>query len=157
MRSTRLGLVSPVMLALVVMAGCDDGGGAPAADRTPSGGAAAATAQPSATGATMSDATKTACTTISKDIDAALAKVATAEKIGPPAGHLAVSAQFSAGAAGLYAHTFTDSTAVNDAAKQVATAMSDLADAYAKDPKAKPGRAALDGAVTQLKTACAAG
>ncbi|MER7333878.1 MULTISPECIES: hypothetical protein [unclassified Micromonospora] len=100
---------------------------------------------------------KAACTTINGDIESALAKVADAEKIGPPAGHSAVSAQYSAGAAGLYAHTFTSSATVNDAVKAVTTAMSELADTYATNPAKKPSTAALDTAVKQVRTACAAG
>jgi hypothetical protein len=104
----------------------------------------------------MDAATESACAAIDKDIQAALKKVAAAEKIGPPAGHSAVSAQYSAGAASLYANAFTTSTTVNDAVKQVATAMSDLADTWAKAPKKAPSKASLNTAVKQLGTACSA-
>jgi len=47
---------------------------------------------------------------------------------------------------------------VGDAAKQVATAVSDLADTYGPaEPKGTPNTAALTAAIDQLKTACAAG
>jgi hypothetical protein len=104
----------------------------------------------------MDAATKSACATIDKDIQAALKKVASAEKIGPPAGHSAVSAQYSAGAASLYANAFTTSTTVNDAVKDVATEMSELADTWAAAPKKAPSKAALTKAVKQLETACSA-
>ncbi|MGR6320146.1 hypothetical protein Q2K19_25130 [Micromonospora soli] len=152
MRSARLGLLSSVAMAMVVMAGCTDGTDAAdtAAPRT--GGDASATP---ATVAGLDAETKAACATMSADIKSTMAEVAKAEKIGPPAGHSAVSAQYSAGAAGFYAHTFTTSDAVNAAAKQVATAMSDLADTYATAPAKKPSRTTLDTAVKQLTTACA--
>lgn len=156
MRSARLGLIGAAVTAMLVLAGCDDGSDA-AGGRATSGGDAPATAQPTATAAKMNADTKAACATISDAIKTTRAKVAEAEKIGPPAGHLAVSAEYSAGAAGLYAHMFSASGEVNDAAKQVATAMSDLADTYATAPKAKPSKAALDSAITQLTAACTAG
>jgi hypothetical protein len=140
---------------MVVMAGCNDDNNA-AGGRATSGGNATTTAQPTTTAAAMSADTKAACATIGDDIKTTMAKAAEAEEIGPPAGHLAVSAQYSAGAAGLYAHMFTASTEVNDAAKQVATAMSELADTYGTAPKAKPSKAALDSAVKQVTAACAA-
>lgn len=169
MRTIRLGLISAAMIAAAATAGC--GGDDPAGGSTPSGGggpsgpaqattgaapATAASAGPDG-GSAMSADAKAACTRIKGDIKGALAKVAEAEKIGPPAGHSAVSAQYSAGAAGLYVHTFTSSAAVNDAAKQVATAMTELADKYAANPRTKPSTAALDTAVKQVETVCAAG
>ncbi|WP_234038681.1 hypothetical protein [Micromonospora coerulea] len=160
MRTVRLGLFSSVIMAVVVMAGCNDGNNS-AGDSAKSGGNAAATAPAIAASATASGApatdadTKAACTTISGDIRTTMAKVAKAEKIGPPAGHSAVSAEYSAGAAGLYAHMFTASTQVNDAAKQVATAMSDLADTYATAPGKTPSKTALNTAVKQFQATCA--
>ncbi|SDZ15583.1 hypothetical protein SAMN05444365_10663 [Micromonospora pattaloongensis] len=154
MGSARLGLLGSVIMATVVMAGCT-----PRDDAASGGGDTAATSAPSASasGAPAVDAaTKATCTTISGDIKTTMAKVADAEKIGPPAGHSAVSAQYSAGAAVLYANTFTSSASVNDATKQVADAMSDLADTYATPPKGKPSKAALDAAVKGLEAACAA-
>ncbi|MFE9690130.1 hypothetical protein [Micromonospora sp. NPDC005806] len=141
-------------MALVVMTGCTDGTDSTGTAAPSTGGDAAATAPSAAAGPDTE--TKAACATMSADIKTTMAKVAKAEKIGPPAGHSAVSAQYSAGAAGFYAHTFTTSDPVNDAAKQVATAMSDLADKYATGPADRPSRTALDTAVKQLTAACAA-
>jgi len=160
MRSTRFALLAPALAAVVVMAGCGDGdsddaaaaGGADEAATTPAAPASAAT-----TGAPALDAaTRSACTTIDRDLQAALKEVAEAEKIGPPAGHSAVSAQYSAGAATLYTHTFTTSTAVNDAVKQVAAELSNLADTWATAPKKAPSRAPLTTAMKQLEAACSA-
>ncbi|GAB3335623.1 hypothetical protein RMN56_16050 [Micromonospora halotolerans] len=158
MRSTRLALLIPATVAVLVMAGCDDGdkpaasGGTGTPTTTPAAvPSATATAAPG-----MDAATKSACATIDKDIQTALKKVASAEKIGPPAGHSAVSAQYSAGAASLYANAFTTSTAVNDAVKDVATEMSELADTWATAPKKAPSKTALTKAVKQLETACSA-
>lgn len=157
MRSTWLGLGSAV-LGLVVVAGCSDGSGSAAAPE--STGAATTQAAPASSGPAsapgLDAATKAACTEISADIEAAMDKVADAEKIGPPAGHSAVSAQYSAGAAGLYARAFTGNSTVDEAVKQVAVAMSDLADKYVSAPKKAPGKSALETAVKQLETVCAA-
>jgi hypothetical protein len=156
MRPTRIGLFSAVIVAVAVTAGCDGGN-----DSTGSGDAAAA-ASPTATSAAPAggpaiDAdTKAACTAISGEIRNTIAKATEAEKIGPPAGHSAVSAQYSAGAAALYVHMFDASGKVNDAAKQVATAMSDLADTYATAPKKAPSKATLNTAIKQFNAACAA-
>lgn len=153
MRSTRLGLLGSVVMAVLVVAGCTHSAG----DSTKSGSRnAPATAQPSASkgASAMRADTKAVCTTASGDIEAWMAKVAEAEKIGPPAGHSAVSAQYSAGAATLYTHTFTADTKVNDAVKQVATAMSDLADKYATAPKVAPDKGSLVSAINQFKTVC---
>lgn len=161
MRPIRLGLLSSVVMAVVVVPGCNANDSADDSAKS-GGGNAAATADstsPSATpdGAAAMDAdTRTACTTLSGDIETTMAKVTEAEKIGPPAGHSAVSAQYSAGAAGLYAHMFTPSATVDDAAKQVATAMSDLADKYATAPGEKPSKTTLNTAIKQLTAACAA-
>lgn len=160
MRSTRLCLLSTVIMAVVVVAGCDDGKDS-TNEATKPGGNATATVQPTATttptGAPVMDAgTKTACTAVTGDIKTTTANVAKAEKIGPPAGHSAVSAQYSAGAASIYAHVFTANAEVSAAAKQVATAMSDLADKYVTAPKKAPSKAALNAAVKDFKAACAA-
>ena len=126
--------------------------------RTPENGstpsAPAATSVPPVTPAPagLDDATRTACAKAEKDITAALKEVAEAEKIGPPAGHSAVSAQYSAGSATLYTHAFTSSDEVNGAVRGVATAMADLADTWAK----APSKADLTAARAKLKTACAA-
>ncbi len=157
MRSARFALLAPAAVAMIVMSGCGDD------EDTPSAGSAApsapaATSVPPVTPAPvgLDEATRKTCTTAEKDITAALKEVAEAEKIGPPAGHSAVSAQYSAGAATLYTHAFTNSDEVNSAVKGVATEMTDLADAWAKAPGKAPSRADLTAARDKLKAACAA-
>lgn len=160
MRPTQLGLLSSLIMAAMVVAGCNGGDNSAGDSAKSGGGNAAATAQPTPTSATPSDApainadNKTACTNISGEVETTMAKVSDAEKIGPPAGHSAVSAQYSAGATSIYVHMFTASGEVNDAAEQVATAMSDLADKWATAPKKAPSKANLDTAIKQLKAAC---
>ncbi|MFG1678396.1 hypothetical protein [Micromonospora sp. NPDC049282] len=148
-------------MALIIMSGCT-----PADDDTsaaePAGSSAPAVSTPAAASASpapagLDDATRTTCTAAEKDIKSALKEVAKAEKIGPPAGHSAVSAQYSAGAATLYTHAFTSSDEVNGAVKAVATEMGDLADTWAKAPKKVPSKADLTAAQEKLRTACAAG
>lgn len=56
--------------------------------------------------------------------------------------------------AALYAHMFGAGTGVSDAAKQVAKAMSDLADTYAKATATPPSKATLETAVKQFNDAC---
>jgi hypothetical protein len=146
MRRSRCAIVGFFVLTAAVLAGCT-----PEADDT-NGSATTSGAPATATSAARVDAT--ACRAIHDDIENAVEQVAEAKKIGPPAGHSAVSAQYSASAAAMLVHTFTPSTEVNDAAKQVADAMSDLAEEYATDPRKEPGTAALDAAVTQLRAAC---
>ncbi|MDM4782601.1 hypothetical protein QTS76_25795 [Micromonospora sp. b486] len=157
MRSARLALLAPAAVAMLVMSGCGDGDDRPSAGpAAPS--APAATSVPPVTPAPagLDEATRKTCATAEKDISAALKEVAEAEKIGPPAGHSAVSAQYSAGAATLYTHAFTGSDEVNGAVKGVATAMTDLADSWAKAPGKAPSKADLTTARDKLKAACAA-
>jgi hypothetical protein len=148
-------------MAVVVVAGCDDGNDSAGGSVKSGSGDTAAVTQSPAASATASSApamdagTKTACTDITGDIENARAKVAKAEKIGPPAGHSAVSAEYSAAAAAIYAHMFNANANVNDAASRVATAMSDLADKYATAPKKAPSKTALDTAIKQFTAACA--
>ncbi|MDO3684383.1 hypothetical protein Q3W68_11005 [Micromonospora sp. C28ISP2-4] len=157
MRSARLALLAPAAAVMIVMSGCGDGDDKPSAGpAAPS--APAATSVPPVTPAPagLDDATRTTCAKAEKDITAALKEAAEAEKIGPPAGHSAVSAQYSAGAATLYTHAFTSSDEVNGAVKGVATAMTDLADTWAEAPGKAPSKADLTAARAKLKTACTA-
>jgi hypothetical protein len=155
-RSTRLGLLSLVVAAAVFMAGCDDKDAKGDAAKPAGGNPPAAGSTPTNAAPPIDAASKAACATITKDIDANTTKVASAEKIGPPAGHSAVSAQYSAGSAAVYAHTFEATGEVNKTAQQVATAMSDLADAWAKAPKKAPSKEPLNTAIKQFKEACGA-
>lgn len=151
-------LLAPAAVALIAMSGCTEGNDTPSAGSAETS-APATTAPPSLTptAAGLDAATKTACTAAEKDITSALKEIAETEKIGPPAGHLAVSAQYSAGAASLYVHAFTDNDQVNDAVEGVATAMTDLADIWAEAPEKVPSTTDLTTAQKILTTACAAG
>ncbi|MFJ8580137.1 hypothetical protein [Micromonospora sp. NPDC093277] len=159
MRSTRLALLAPAMVAMLVMSGCNDGKSPEASGAAPSTAVATPSAAPTATetaAPAMDAATRSACASLNKDVESTLKEVADAEKIGPPAGHSAVSAQYSAGAAALYLHALEANEAVSAAVEQVATAMSDLADTWAKAPKKKPSREPLTAAVKHLDAACSA-
>lgn len=157
MRSVRLATFLVIVTAVAV-GGCRTDSGSSDAKSTPRGAASAsptATTSPSGSGAALDPTTKTACSNVKGDIDTTLTKVADAEKIGPPAGHLAVSAQYSAGAAGIYAHIMENiDQKVDQSADQVATALSDLGEKYATPPNGTPDKTALNNAITQFKTAC---
>ncbi|MEV0000836.1 hypothetical protein AB0H28_00935 [Micromonospora sp. NPDC050980] len=163
MRSARPALLAPAAAALIIMSGCTSGGddtSAAGADKSTAPTPAPATPSvPSVSPAPvgLDEATRTTCTAAEKDITTALKEAAEAEKIGPPAGHSAVSAQYSAGAATLYTHAFTSSDDVNAAVKAVAAEMGDLADTWAGAPKKAPSKAKLTAARAKLSTACAAG
>lgn len=158
MRSARLTLLAPAAAALIIMSGCtSDGDDTSAAEPAGSSAPPVVSTPPSPAPVGLDEATRTTCAAAEKDITTALKEVAKAEKIGPPAGHSAVSAQYSAGAATLYTHAFTSSDEVNGAVKAVATEMGDLADTWAKAPKKAPSKADLTAAQGKLKAACAAG
>ncbi|GIE33716.1 hypothetical protein Ait01nite_067610 [Actinoplanes italicus] len=101
-------------------------------------------------------ATKKACTTLFAAIKDNDKKVAEAEKIGGPVGHVAVGAQYLAGAADLYAKSLdATETKVMDAAGKVGDEMTALDGAWQKNPKKKPSEAALNKSIDELKAACA--
>ncbi|MEU7866223.1 hypothetical protein [Dactylosporangium sp. NPDC049140] len=108
-------------------------------------------AGPSPTGDTAGG--EAACTAVNADIQTTLTKVAEAEKIGPPAGFNAVSAQYSAGAAQIYSHVIDAPKAISDAGRAVADAMGVVADKYV-DNSSKPDKAPLNAAITAFKSAC---
>lgn len=95
MRATALHLLAVVFL-LGGVAGCEKEAGGSSAG-------AAGTTQPdraTSAGATKASPpadTRAVCAPVDGEIKNTLAKVAEAEAIGPPAGHHAVSAQWSAG------------------------------------------------------------
>ena len=83
-------------------------------------------------------------------------KIAKAEKIGPPAGHIAVSAQWIAGSAAVIAHSIGANDAVSAAADTVQQEMMNLGDAYNKSANAKPSKTKLEAAIKELTAACSA-
>jgi len=146
MHRTRLVLIGPAIAAVIAMAGCDPK--PPAADSTTAATSAAAPADDAAT--------RKACTAIQKDIKDNAALVAKAKKIGPPAGHIAVSAQWIAGSATVSGHIIGANEKVSAAADKVQKAMAKLSDEYNKSGSAKPSTKELDAAIAELTTACSA-
>ncbi|KAB1947734.1 hypothetical protein F8271_04225 [Micromonospora sp. ALFpr18c] len=149
------------VVAAVAMAGCDpqaesDGTAtspSPAASSAaPTGGAATTATSTAANDA----ATVKACADIQKDIKDNAAKVTNAEKIGPPAGHFAVSAQWAAGSVAILEHSTGANQAVAAASEKIQNEMMGLSDAYSKSADAKPSNKALEAAIKELDTACSA-
>jgi len=152
MHRTKLVLIGPAIAAVIAMAGCDPK--PTAADSTTP---AKSTTAPATSAAPAVDAaTKKACTAIQKDIKDNAALVAKAKKIGPPAGHIAVSAQWIAGSAAVSGHTIGANEKVSAAADKVQKAMAKLSDEYNKSGSAKPSTKELDAAIAELTTACSA-
>lgn len=159
MRSTQLTLLATVVM-IAAAAGCGNdahsAGNTSKATGTSESAAQSASATTAPRGSSTTDANaKKVCSDVSGEIQTTLAKVAEAEAIGPPAGHYAVSAQYSAGAAGISVHTTVDSEAAR-AAKGVAEAMSAIADKYV-DSSSKPDKAPVNTAIDKFKAVCAAG
>ncbi|MFI7662808.1 hypothetical protein ACIBTW_28415 [Micromonospora parva] len=161
MNRTRLVLTGVAVAAAIATAGCDPQpestdtatSSSPAASSAaPTAGAATTAATPAADGA----ATAKACADIKKDIKDNATKIAEAEKIGPPAGHFAVSAQWAAGSVAILAHSMGANEAVTAASEKVQNEMMGLSDAYNKSADAKPSKKALEAAIKELDTACSA-
>jgi len=141
------------------MSGCDPKSSPEASPTSPAPVvSSAAAADPAASSAApVNDAdTIKACGEIKKDIKDNASKVASAKKIGPPAGNIAVSAQWAAGSAAVIAHSIGASEPVSKAADAVQKEMMNLSDAYNKSAGAKPSEKKLDAAIKDLNTACAA-
>jgi hypothetical protein len=142
--------------AVIAMSACDP---ATSTEKTTTSAApvAAATTSAATTAPPTKDAaTELACTDIKKDLEENATKVAKAEKIGPPAGHIAVSAQWTAGSTAVIAHSIGANSAVSAAADKVQKEMFAIGEEYNKSAKAKPSKQKLDAAVKELDAACAA-
>ncbi|MCU7727821.1 hypothetical protein ODJ79_29240 [Actinoplanes sp. KI2] len=149
MYRTRIVLLG---VAVAALAGCDpQPGSAPSATKA----APAATTATSAAPANDAATTK-ACADIKQDLKDNATKIAKAQKIGPPAGHIAVSAQWFAGSAAVIAHSIGANDTVGAAADKVQKIMADLAEETNKSGNAKPSTAKLDAAVKELTAACSA-
>ncbi|GAA1582557.1 hypothetical protein [Actinoplanes couchii] len=158
MRHKRLGLLLSSVAAVALISACDPATESKdAAGTTAPAGQASAPAEVASTAPTVDEATKKACTELLAAIEDTAKRVAAAEKIGPPAGHIAVGAEYIAGSADLSAKSIGASPVVADAATEVAGAMDALDEAYQKDPDKKPSKTALNKAVTGLETACGEG
>nr|WP_296072389.1 hypothetical protein [uncultured Actinoplanes sp.] len=157
MHRTRLLLLCSAIAGVVAMTGCDP---QPASEKSTSLPAPAASSAAPATSApdkpANDAATVKACADIRKDIKDNASKVAKAEKVGPPAGHVAVSAQWIAGSAAVIAHSIGANEAVSAAADKVQKEMAELSDAYNKSADARPSKKKLDAAIKDLNAACSA-
>jgi hypothetical protein len=155
MHRTRLILTGTAIAALIAIAGCDpasspDASTPAAAPTTPSTASASSPAADPAADA----ATAKACDDIKADLKDNDKKVAKAEKIGPPAGHIAVSAQWTAGSTAILAHSIGANDTVSAAADKVQAEMMSLSDAYNESAKAKPSKKKLEAAIKELEAAC---
>lgn len=157
MRHKRFGLLLSSAAVVAMLGACttDDG-----AKETTGGGdapatqAASAPAEVASTAPTLDEATRKACTELLASIDKNLKVATDAEKIGPPAGHIAAGAAYIAASADIYAKSIGTNPVVTDAADKVADEMDAMDKAWQKDPDKKPARTDLNKAITGLKTAC---
>ena len=159
MHRTRFVLSGLAIAAMIAMAGCDPQPSTESSATTPA--PAASAAAPAASDSTPAQdtaadaATLKACKDLKKDIKDNATKIAKAEKIGPPAGHIAVSAQWAAGSTAVIAHSIGANEAVSTAADKVQNEMMALSDATNKSA-AKPSKKKLDAAISDLNAACSA-
>ncbi|MET8366910.1 hypothetical protein ACFYPH_18875 [Micromonospora sp. NPDC005252] len=161
MNRTRLVLTGSAVAAAIALSGCDpqpeSAGTATSPSPAASSAAPTGSAATTATSTAANDAaTVKACADIKKDIKDNAAKVTKAEKIGPPAGHFAVSAQWAAGSVAILAHSMGANEAVTAASEKIQNEMMGLSDAYNKSAGAKPSKKALEAAIKELDTACSA-
>jgi hypothetical protein len=156
---TRLVLSGSAIAAVIAMSGCDPKTTSaepttPPATTTSS--AAPPAAAPSSATPAHDAATTKACGEMKADIKDNTTKIAKAKKIGPPAGNIAVSAQWAAASAAVIAHSIGTTDTVSAAADEVQKEMMSLSDAYNKSADAKPSEKKLEAAIKGLTTACAA-
>ena len=153
MYRTRLVLSGSAIAAVIAMSGCDP---QPSSEKSTVPPDPAASSIGPAKNAADDAVTAKACEDIKKDIKDNAQKVAKAEKIGPPAGHIAVSAQWTAGSAAVIAHSIGANDAVSAAADEVQKEMMGLGDAYDKSADATPSKKKLEAAIADLNAACSA-
>ena len=151
------GVIVLSVLVLAALTACEkateSGSAAPAPTSTTASVAAPA---PSATAAANDEATTKACTELLKAVKKNTKDVAESEKIGPPAGYIAVSTQYIAGSTAMKAYSIGANDEVSAAADKVSAAMDDLDEAWNANPKKAPSKAELNAAVKDLETACSA-
>ncbi|MFG1607751.1 hypothetical protein [Actinoplanes sp. NPDC049265] len=154
MHRTMLVRSVTAVAVMIAMSACDTQSGPEAAGSPPPAPAPATTSAAAPSSSADDAATREACAAIKTDLKDNEAKVAKAEKIGPPAGHIAVSAQWTAGSTAVLAHSIGASDAVSAAADEVQREMQELSDKYNESAKAKPSRKKLEAAVAKLTAAC---
>jgi hypothetical protein len=156
MYRTRLVLTCSAIAALIATSGCDPQPSSDDSTNPPAAAApSAAPASKATTAATKDATTAQACDDLKADLKDNARKVAKAEKIGPPAGHIAVSAQWIAASAAVTAHSIGADDAVGAAAAKVQAEMAELSEAYNKSADAKPSKKKLEAAIKELNAACA--
>jgi hypothetical protein len=153
MHWTRLVLSVSAVAAVIALSGCDPQPNTAGSTTSP---APAASSTAPTSNSVNDAATAKACNDIKKDIKDNADKVAKAEKIGPPAGNIAVSAQWSAGSAAVIAHSIGANETVSAAADAVQKEMMNLGDEYNKSANAKPSKEKLEAAIKDLNAACSA-
>jgi hypothetical protein len=156
MRSVRLHVLAAIVIVMAT-AGCT-GDGKDGAPRAGGVGPTTGIATPAVSASTapgMDEETKAACENLDAEIKKARKAVAKAERIGPPAGHHAVSAAWSAAAASIAANGIGANDAVSKAVDDVTQAMSEIADKYVK-ATSRPDKSAVNRAIDQLTKACSA-
>lgn len=158
MISARRILLASVATGMIFMFGCTPGDD-PSSAAQPTEPAASATVTTSAPSAEADSvaATKAACAAVEESVAATLKRVAEAEKVGPPEGHLDVSLGYAVGVGAIYHHSFTSSDQVSHAINNLVIAMGDLAEAWEKGPEEAPSTAEFSAAHKRLKEACEAG
>jgi ABC-type enterochelin transport system substrate-binding protein len=157
MHRTRLVLTGLAVAAALALTGCDSQSTSDDAPAAPA--AAASTGVPETDPPTLppnDTFTTKACDAMKKDIADNADKVAKAEKIGPPAGYIAVGAQWAAGAAAVVAHSIGANDTVSAAADKVQREMTKIGEAYDKSADAKPSKKNLEAAIKDLTAACSA-
>ncbi|WP_091658961.1 hypothetical protein [Micromonospora auratinigra] len=140
------------VLGALLVAGCDDGD----AGTDTAAGTTAATPQATGTdaGTGLPADAKRACTKLDATVKTTQQEAATAARVG---GDAAVGGKYLVGSARVYEYVGTSSDALNEAAKQLGNAMSELAQAYTANDGQKPNTANLDAAVAKVQAVCAAG
>ena len=143
---------------MIALSGCDPQSGSDEAapQAAPRATSAAPVAEASSGGPALDAATVEACGELKKDLKDNDKQVAKALKIGPPAGHIAVSAQWIAGAAAIGEHSEGANETVRAAAQKVREEMRSLSDEYNESAKAKPSKEKFEAAVEELDAACSA-
>ncbi|HWS37502.1 MAG TPA: hypothetical protein VN408_32825 [Actinoplanes sp.] len=149
----RFGLLLSSVAVVALISACDS------ASDTDQGGvaapaSAAAPTEVASTAPAVDEATKKACTELLASIEDNLKLVAETEKIGPPAGHIAVGARYIAASADIYAKSIGAAPAVTDAASAVADEMDAMDKAWQKNPDKKPSKTELKKAITELQATC---
>ncbi|MEV4622296.1 hypothetical protein AB0J74_26730 [Asanoa sp. NPDC049573] len=155
MHRSRLVLGAAALAAVIALAGCDPQSTSDGSSSPHPAGTSAAPATSAATIPPIDTVTEKACTDLKKDIKDNADKVAKAEKIGPPAGYTAVSAQWAAGSAIVIAHSIGAKETVSAAADKVQAEMMKLSEATGRSADAKPSRKNLEAAIAELTAACA--